>query len=319
MTAFRRLLVPAAAAAILAASSLPDAAEAQEKEIQLPSTLAWTAYDVGSTGYNQAVAISNALKNNLNVSLRVLPGKNDISRMVPLREDRVPFSAMGIATYFAQEGVFEFAAPDWGPQPVRALLASNAEFNQSIGTAADANIGTLQDLKGKRVAYVVGAPAINHNIAALLAFAGLTWDDVERVEFGGYGASIDGVINNQADAVWASTTAGPAYQLESSPRGIHWPPVPHEDQEGWALDRQVWEWVVPFHEGAVRYFEEIGAWDEEKQAHNDRLIERQQVLQQAWQEITSQTDAQGEEFQQQRMEARAEALKQAVFKPIWTG
>ena len=89
--------------------------------------------------------------------------------------------------------------------------------------------------------------------------------------------------------------------------------------EGWALDRQVWEWVVPFHEGAVRYFEEIGAWDEEKQAHNDRLIERQQVLQQAWQEFTAQTDAQGEEFQQQWMEARAEALKQAGFKPIWTG
>ncbi|HET6519173.1 MAG TPA: TAXI family TRAP transporter solute-binding subunit [Geminicoccaceae bacterium] len=393
MTAsLRHLLPPAAAAVVLgaAAGSFQPAA-AQESDIQLPSTVAWTAYDVGSAGYSQAVAIGNALKNRLNVNLRVLPGKNDISRMVPLREDRVHFSAMGLATYFAQEGVFEFAAPDWGPQPIRMLLISNPAATLSIGTAKDANIETLRDLKGKRVAWVVGAPALNENISALLTFAGLTWDDVERVEFGGFGAAWEGLVNNQADAAWASTTSGMAYQLESSPRGLHWPPVPHDDEEGWArlreiapyfypnngtvgaglseenphegasypypiliayegqdpdlvynmtkamveffddyedgapgadgwaLDRQIWEWVVPFHEGAIRYFQETGAWDDEKQAHNDRLIERQRVLQQAWDDFTAQTDATGEEFQQAWMKARAEALNDAGFDPVWTG
>jgi len=39
----------------------------------LPGTLAWSAYDVGSGGYNQAVAIGNALKQRYGVNLRVLP------------------------------------------------------------------------------------------------------------------------------------------------------------------------------------------------------------------------------------------------------
>ena len=39
---------------------------------KLPSTLSWTAYDVGSSGYNNAVAIGNALKNKMGVNLRVV-------------------------------------------------------------------------------------------------------------------------------------------------------------------------------------------------------------------------------------------------------
>jgi hypothetical protein len=93
---------------------------------KLPDQLTWTAYDVGSGGYNQAVAIGNALKNKHNVTLRVLPGKNDVSRTVPLREGKVPFSANGVGgTYMAQEAVYEFGAKDWGPQPVRSLLLNN--------------------------------------------------------------------------------------------------------------------------------------------------------------------------------------------------
>ena len=44
-----------AAAALLAGT-------ASSAEVKLPSTLAWSAYDVGSGGYNQSVAIGNALK-----------------------------------------------------------------------------------------------------------------------------------------------------------------------------------------------------------------------------------------------------------------
>jgi hypothetical protein len=86
----------------------------------LPDTIGWTAYDVGSGGYNQAVAIGSALKNVVGVDLRVLPGRNDVARQIPLREGNVHFSATGIgASYFAQEGVFEFGAADWGPHGPR--------------------------------------------------------------------------------------------------------------------------------------------------------------------------------------------------------
>ncbi len=78
---------------LAAAFGLWLAVPAQAADIKLPATLAWTAYDVGSGGYNQAVAIGNALKNKLGVNL---PGKNDISCLVPIRENKVQFSANGV-------------------------------------------------------------------------------------------------------------------------------------------------------------------------------------------------------------------------------
>lgn len=362
-------------------------------DVGLPKTLAWSAYGVGSGGYNQAVAIGNVLKNKYGISLRVLPGKNDISRNIVIRNGTVQFSANGVGgTYMAQEGLYDFGAPDWGPQPVRALLLNSGDAVLTAITAKDANIRTLADLKGKRVAWVVGAPALNQNITALLAFANLTWDDVQKVEFGGFGASWDGILNDQADAAFASSISGKCYQVEKSPRGIHYPPVPHDDKEGWkrlkavapfyvpaigtegaglskdhptesasypypilmtyedrpadlayamtkvmvesyddykdgapgnngwAIERQVFDWVVPFHEGAIRYFKEIGAWNAEHQAHNDRLIERQEVLARAWQLVKQQNHADDKAFTRAWMKARADALKQAgmaVVVPEW--
>jgi hypothetical protein len=117
----------------------------QQEEVELPSTIAWTAYGVGSAGYNQAAAIGKALKEAYGVSLRVLPGENDISRTVPLREGRVDFSATGVGgALFAQEGMFECGGREWGPQPVRPLLISNPDSNPSIGAAADAGIETCR-------------------------------------------------------------------------------------------------------------------------------------------------------------------------------
>jgi uncharacterized protein len=233
----------ACVAAVLAATaSLPAAAQS----IKLPDTLSWTAYDVGSGGYNQAVAIGNALKNKLGTNLRVLPGKNDVSRNIPLRDGKVPFSANGVGgSYLAQEGLYEFGAPSWGPQAVRSLVLNNSDALLTIVTAKDANIKTAADIKGKRVAWVVGAPSLNQNITALLAFANLSWNDVTKVQFGGFGQAMDGIISNQVDAAFASTISGNAYKVASSPRGIHYPVFPHSDREGWARVKKIAPFFVP--------------------------------------------------------------------------
>lgn len=229
-----------AAAALLAAPTLAFA------QVKLPETVTWTAYDVGSGGYNQAVAIGNALKNKYQVNLRVLPGKNDVSRNIPLRDGKVPFSANGVGgSYLAQEGVYEFGGPDWGPQAVRALLMNNSDALLTIVTAKDAGIKTAADLKGKRVAWVVGAPSLNQNITALLAFAGLTWNDVKKVEFGGFGQAMEALVNNQVDAAFASTISGPLFKLASSARGIQYPTFAHSDKAGWTRVKKVAPFFVP--------------------------------------------------------------------------
>ncbi|MXN66350.1 TAXI family TRAP transporter solute-binding subunit [Stappia sp. GBMRC 2046] len=224
-------IVTAAGLALCAGNAL-----AQETTAELPRQLSWTAYDTGSAGYNQSVAIGAALQDALGVNLRVLPGKNDVSRTEPLRQGRVQFSATGVGgSFMAQEGVFDFGAENWGPQPVRVLMANNGgAINLAVGVAGDLGIKEFSDLKGKRVAYIVGAPALNVNTEAYLAYGGLSWDDVERVDFGGFGASWKGLMEGQVDAAFASTNSGMAYEAASSPRGLFWPPIDPANEEGLA-------------------------------------------------------------------------------------
>ena len=229
------LLITMAAAPLLQA----------EEDVNLGRTMAWSAYNLGTTGYNQAVAIGKVMKDHYGTNLRVVPGKNDVSRLLPLVKKRVQFSANGIATYFAQEGVFQFADKKWGPQPLRLVMMSYGDSNQALGVAADLGINTYADLKGKRVPYVRGAPALNVSTEAFLACGGLTWADVKRVDFPGYAAMWTGVVNGQVDAAYANTVSGPTRKLEASPRGIFWPPAPHADAGCWARMAKVVPFMTP--------------------------------------------------------------------------
>ena len=365
----------------LSAVLLAPVAFAQDNSLGLPSTLAWSAYDVGSAGYNQAVAIGNAFKQRYGVNLRILPGKNDVSRNLPLREGKVEFSANGVGgSYMAQEGIYEFGARQWGPQPVRALMLNVVDLALTAVVAGDVGVKTPADLKGKRAAWIIGSPALNQNLAAILAFAGLSWNDVQKVEFGGYGSALDGVINGQADMVFASSIAGKAYALAKSPRGITYPDMDPANTEGWArvqavgpffypvrasvgaelgeknkvnssaypypvlmtyasqdkalvqkvmtamidtfglykdaapgntgwdLAVQRFDWVVPFHDGAIEVLKSKGVWTEGHQKNNDMLLNRQQVLMDAWKEVAGRKHADDKAFEADWMKTRAAAL-----------
>jgi len=230
----------AAAVAVIALTGVASA-----DDVKLPDTIAWSAYNTGTTGYNQSVAIGKALKDKYGVSLRVVPGKNDISRMGPLKSGKVQFVANGAGTYYGQEGVFNFAVPDWGPQRVQLLMSATSDANIGVGVAADIGVKTMADLKGKRVGVVRSSPALTIGMQGALAFANLTFDDVEVIEFGGYGAMWKGMVSGQVDAAIASTVSGPTKKLEASPRGIMWPEMPASDTEGWARLKKVAPYFVP--------------------------------------------------------------------------
>src|SRR5688572_27735113 len=124
----RNLLGVAAAALALQVSA---------QDIKLPATLTMTAYDTGSSGFNIAVAMGKAFKDKHGTDVRVLPAGNDVARLAPLKGGRAQISAMGIGVYFAQEGVFEFGVKEWGPQPLRLLMAASACNAISLGVAKD--------------------------------------------------------------------------------------------------------------------------------------------------------------------------------------
>lgn len=231
--------------AFAGSSAISWATVAAEPEIDLPQQLVWTAYDLGSTGYSQAVGVGAALKNKLGINLRVLPGKNDVSRLAPLRDKKAQFSATGSESTYAQEAVYLFGSREWGPQPLSMLIMAVSGGTSTVATARDANIRSLADLKGKRVAWVKGAASLQNSMRGQLAFAGLTWDDVIKVEVPGYAASIQAVIDGQADAAYGTTHSAPFLKIEASPRGLYFPPVPHDDEEGWKRLKEVLPWFFP--------------------------------------------------------------------------
>ncbi len=350
--------------------------------IELPKTIAWSAYPTGTGGYSQAVAIGSILQRRYKVNLRVIPGRNDVSRLATLRANRVHFSAGGSEAVYAQEGILNFASKIWGPQPIRALMSNYSDScSFTFATATDANINSIADVKGKRVTFVQGAPSLNNATAALLSYANLSWDDVTPVEVGGYNASIDAVLNDRADVVGGACNSPPFLRIEASPRGLTFPALPHNDAEavarvrsrlpwyvphialegptlppeglevfssaypllvgldssdeamvysmvkimhqhfdeyknnapggtGWLLARQKFDQAfIPFHPGAVRYYREIGAWDEAAETQNQKNLRRQQVLTQAWEAFFPGAPEQYVEFEEAWLVARNQALQ----------
>lgn len=377
--------------AIAATFSVPATAQLAEG-IDLPKTIAWSAYPTGTGGYSQAVAIGNILQRQYKVNLRVIPARNDVSRLATLRGGRVHFSAGGSEAVYAQEGILNFASKIWGPQPIRALMSNYSDScSFTFATATDAGIEQVADIRGKRVTFVQGAPSLNNAMAALLSYGDLTWGDVTAVEVGGYNASIDAVLNNRADVAGGACNSPPFLRIEASPRGLTFPSLPHDDLEavarvrsrlpwyvphiayegptlpeeglevfssayplligldssnddwvysivkimhlhfdeyknnapgatGWTLDRQKFNQAfIPFHQGAIRYYKEIGVWDDAAQTQNESNLERQRVLAAAWSGFVSSAPQDYDEFQQAWLVVREKALSEADLITLGQG
>ncbi|MDA4847850.1 TAXI family TRAP transporter solute-binding subunit [Hoeflea poritis] len=359
------------------------------KDVNLPQDLSWTAFGTTSSGYAQSVGIGQMLDAKYNVSLRIIPGENDVARMIPLQRGQSDICACGIASYFAQEGVLMFADKDWGPQRLYTLFNNVGVNGQTAAIAGDIGVESISDLRGKRVTWIKGSPANNTNMTALLAFGGLTWDDVERVEVPGWKQSIEALLNGQTDASWASTTTGTLSRIAASPRGLMFPNLPHDDAEGWARaqkvapwfapsvveayvadagvdgpyegmnypyplfvstpnipedtaygltkaimenfdaikdagpsmagyasDRQILDYIFPVHPAAVAYYKDAGIWTDAHQAHNDMLNKRQDVLEEAWQQMEGST-LDGDAFAAEWMKVRAAELTKAGLPVVF--
>jgi TRAP transporter TAXI family solute receptor len=270
------------------------------------------------------------------------------------------------------------------------VMSASDTHGLTLGVAGDKNITTYAELKGKRVAFIKNADALNVGTEAMLACGGLTWNDVQKVEFPSSAAAWEGIAKDQVDAMFGSTITTSAKVVHDSPRGLYWPPTLADDVncwagikrvapyfipktvtagfaispekplessaypypilmtlgnrdknevyslaramtegfdtyskydvtvislKGWAMKSQLFDWVMPYHEGAIAYFKEAGVWTPKHQAHNDRLVERQRILGDAWAKLDK--SGSGEEFTKKWMTARADALLGAGFDPIW--
>lgn len=228
----------------MAAAVLAPLTAVRAADVELPKNMVWVSYDVGTSAYNSAVSIASTLKNELGVDVRVLPAKSDVARMTPLKDGRAVIATLGTDSIFAQEGAYEFGAPNLGPVPVRYVAMSISAGSTGLIVAADANVKTAADLKGKRMAIVKGSPVSRRLNLSYLAFGGLDFDDVEVVEVASLKAGIDAVIDGRADTTISNTNTPAGVRVESSSRGLTWLTTPHDDTAAWERMWKVSPWLI---------------------------------------------------------------------------
>lgn len=357
----------------------------------LPDPLVWSVYDEGSEVHAQALAIGRMLRKRHGVTLRLMPGTSELGRVAPLVSGRAQFAATGLDVHHAQEAVYAFAARrSWGPLPVRLAFMAQPDAGVGLAVAGDVGFRAPADLAGKRVAWFADAPGVNRAVEAFLHFGGLGWDDVRRVEVGGFVVAANRLVTGDLDAFLTTTGSTLAAKAAASPRGLVWATFPPDEisgwrrlrsvapwfvprfvtagksvperglamavyptpvlttlagtdpvvvhdlvssldrdftayrdaapgAEGWAFDRQVLRWVVPWHDGAIRYFIEKGLWGVDEAVHQARLIERQMVLRAAWNALAERDIENDAIFLVRWQQARAAALQAAGFDPVIFG
>jgi TRAP transporter TAXI family solute receptor len=351
----------------------------EEESGSLPDQMTWSVYDVGSGGYAEMSAVANMLTEKYNTQVRMLPSASGVGRMIPLRDGTASIGKLGDEIQFSFEAIKEFSQPDWGPQDVRAVWAPISQYGFAV--REDSDIKTIADLKGKKIPMITGNSSVNIKNEALLAFAGLTWDDVEVVNITSYSGQGDALIQGQIDAAGVNPTASAMFEADSK-GGVRWLELDPNDTEGWKRVEEVAAWLmpfatdggagmegetnvlghgylvggyanqdantiyellkamdenfdaykdampnlplyakdevisgprgIPFHEGTIKFFEEKGLWDDEKQAKNDELVERYEKLKAAWDQVVAEAEKEGiskEDFPDFWLERKAELVK----------
>ena len=235
----RTIMSTAAALALTAGAALAEAP-------MLPKSMVWSAYDLGSSGHGEATGIANALRKNYGTRVRIVPSGTSIGRMLPMVTGKVRYGFLGNEAFFSAEGTYDFADEQWGPQNVRIVAGRVASV--ALATAADAGIKTIADFKGKNIGYVKANPSINVKTDAMLAFGGLTRDDVKVNMFSSYGAMKTALLANQIDIFMSVPTSAIIREVEASPRGLYWPEFPPENEIGWKAVTDVISFAGPVAE-----------------------------------------------------------------------
>jgi TRAP transporter TAXI family solute receptor len=202
MTITRRTLV-AAAAMSLSFGFAAGAAKAQEFVNILTGGTSGAYYPIG-------VALSNVYAKAIpNAKVSVQPTKASVENLNLLNSGKgeVAFT-LGDSLSDAWNGKAE-AGFSSKLSNLRAIASIYPNYIQIVATA-DSGIKTLADLKGKRIS--VGAPksGTELNARAVLGAAGLKYADFAKVEYLGFGESVDLMKNRQIDVTLQSAALGVA-------------------------------------------------------------------------------------------------------------
>lgn len=200
----------------------------------LPQRISIVTTTTTTTGYAAGLALLATVTDKTKVTFRLEPGSHSFERMSPLKDGSASFNLnAGADMGWLLNGGSQYNVKGWGPQPVQTVWLGGFMFG-GFPVRADSGIKKATDIKGKRVAEYVGQEGMKTNTEGLIAFAGYTWDDVKRAPVGSLDAGMAGVVDGALDVAYSANTAKPMFELEASPHGIYWIPLPKSDTAAWA-------------------------------------------------------------------------------------
>lgn len=166
----------------------------------------------GTSGvyYPMGAAISDIYAKNIeDVRTQVQATKASVENLNLLQQGKGEIGfALGDSVEMAVEGNPEagFNAP---LDKLRAVAAIYPNYIQIVASK-DSGIKTLADLKGKRLSVGAAKSGTELNARAILEAAGMSYDDLEKVEYLPFAESVELMKNRQLDATLQSAGLGVA-------------------------------------------------------------------------------------------------------------
>lgn len=203
----------------------------------LPEQTVWSTYAVGTGTYNDVAAIADTFTSQTGLQVRLLSSSTGVGRIGPVVTETAQFGRVSLEYYYAFEGEDEFCSAEWGPQPVRLVWTPPGNYGMVV--RQDSGIETVEDLRDRRVPYVIGNTPVNRNIEAILSYGGLTYDDVRLVDIG-YGEQGDALRTGQLETMFENPT-GAAVQELATEYPVRW--LDLHETDAWRFEH--WERLVP--------------------------------------------------------------------------
>jgi TRAP transporter TAXI family solute receptor len=213
------------------------------EEMKYPSQIRASTATMLSATTIMMMAVAPEFEKIIGVKLRAVPSDLLASQCMAMKKGKADFWNVHLASsYRAAFGVEEYATPQWGPQKIRMAWKGGPTF-LALGVRGKSDINTIQDLKGKKVGVYAGSEGF---ISAYLAFGGLTLDDVKVIPATGFGGALTQLSEGRIDAALVSTATPVAYEMDESPGGLRYLPLPRSDKEGWKRLQTIYPALLPY-------------------------------------------------------------------------
>jgi len=352
------------------------------QSIPVPEMVKIGIHAVGTGGHRtSSVAIESMIEKYGN-KVRAVPQGSEIARNIMGRNNTVDVVIQASMTLLMMnEGLLEYNKIEWGPQPIQGIFFPSHP-GLVFSVLKDSDIYSFEDLRGKRVPTIVTSPASNWLVTAILAYGGLTREDVINIDINSISTAYGSVRDRKIDVSYFNLTSSNTYEIDAGQglRYLEMPPDTKEGKEGWeriykkfpgfspklaikgakvskddpawvlTMGNNIWfawpdvnpdiayfiakalnecydvyskrddslegDWSIethwanwegsigqiPLNEGAIRYYKEVGMWNDKREKINQERLKHQKDLRVLWGEMLIEAAEKGIETTPENLE-----------------